>query len=255
MKLHPAFLWIGQNNVLLEHAKQFLKQIFCANKTATTTCNNCPDCSKIDLQQHHNIRWLVPENQYTVAQLEIIFKTIIFALEPDQHFFFVLERADLLNNSCANSLLKSLEEPPAGYHFLLLSPRRDGLLPTIISRCVLREFNFIESAKNSILFDYFKDEKKLQFTEFAKELEKSKIPERDIIDFIDQLYFYWATIYRNNLQLEVEGIMPNESQKLISKAQKIIDILDKSRQNLPMPGSSKTFLKNLYLQCQLVNLA
>ena len=76
-------------------------------------------CRKVREQQHESILWLCPEKQYAIDDLKVIFSTISFALEEDHHFFFVLQKADLLTSTCANALLKSLEEPPAGYHFIL----------------------------------------------------------------------------------------------------------------------------------------
>ena len=107
--------------------------------------------------------WLTPEKSYTLPQLQPIFETISLQLAPDEHFFFIIEHADALTPACANSLLKVMEEPPTGYHFLLLAERQDTILPTIRSRAVISSFYthdgipkehvlfFISLALNSII--------------------------------------------------------------------------------------------------------
>ena len=52
-------------------------------------------------------------------------------LHPEnQHYFFVIQKADLLTLACSNRLLKPIEEPPAGYHFIFLSESLDQIIPT-----------------------------------------------------------------------------------------------------------------------------
>lgn len=236
MELHPAYLWIGSPDHLKKVASNFVKQVLCKNHA----CNSCIECTKIDKQQHHLVCWLEPENQYTVAQLEIIFKTIAFCLDPGQHFFFILQRADLLTITCANSLLKSLEEPPQGYHFILLCPKQDAILPTISSRCIIQEFKDTATKTEHPLFPYFTYRDSSNLSEFAKELENSKIAERDMLDFIDTLYIYWVKIFEDAYN---QGNVVN-----LQKSKSILEILNHSCQYPPMPGSSKIFLRNLFLQ-------
>ena len=133
----PAQLWIGKPLALHDITTKYLQQQLCSNNG----CGVCTTCFQIKQEQHHAALWLQPEKtQYTIATLDPIFKTISYALAPDQPFFIIIQKADLLTQLCANSLLKSLEEPPAGYHFILLAEREDQILPTIHSRCVVKQF-------------------------------------------------------------------------------------------------------------------
>jgi DNA polymerase-3 subunit delta' len=187
------------------------------------------------------MRWLEPENNYTVAHLEPIFKTISFALDPGQQFFFVLERADMLSTTCANSLLKSLEEPPPGYHFILLAQRRDTILPTISSRCVITVFQEQGIQAQPALYKYFATCTPLaKITEFGRELDRTKITEREALDLVDLLYSYWAAYFK-------KALAENAGQQ-IEQAGQVIQVLEQARHYSPMPGSSKIFLRNLFLQ-------
>lgn len=233
-KLYPAYLFIGAEKEINEYIDTFLKSILCKNNK----CNTCLDCKNIERKQHALIRFLQPEGQYTISQLDIIFKTIIFKLNIDQDFFFIINKADLLNVYCANSLLKSLEEPPQGYHFILISSTKDNILPTIASRCIIKEFRNYNS-ENNILLESFIN-LNINNNDIMKKIESTKISEHEIPLLIDQLYQYWSDILKKS---ETEKI----TQKLII-ANKALNILDHSKEYYPMPGSAKIFIRNLMLQ-------
>ncbi len=236
MKLHPAYLWIGSESILLDQVSVFLKKVLCSS---TDSCDKCYDCKAVNQNRHHMVRFLEPENTYTVAQLEVIFDTIIYSLGKSEHFFFIVKRADLLTATCANSLLKSLEEPPSGYHFILLSSRKEGLLPTISSRCVIQNFDSSD-LKNYPLHNHFLDINNLNELEFQKDLSKIKMSERDIMFLVDQLYNYWY--------LKLKKAIVEDDSKAIFMCNQVIEVFNNVRSMPPMPGSSKIFLKNMFLQ-------
>src|SRR5437016_10939055 len=115
--LPPAQLWIGQHQQTIVEIEQLLQKLLCKNNG----CNSCITCMQIREKQHHAIMWLHPEKNYTLDQLEDLFATLTFQQEPGKHFFFIIQKADFLTAACANKLLKPMEEPPAGYHFILMA--------------------------------------------------------------------------------------------------------------------------------------
>ncbi|MCX5922666.1 MAG: hypothetical protein NTX86_05070 [Candidatus Dependentiae bacterium] len=232
----PAQLWIGSHDFLVEHTELYLQKFFCAQQG----CQYCTACTQIRDRQHHAVRWVKPEKNYTLDELSIIFNTIAYALNPDEHFFFVLQKADFLTLTCANSLLKSLEEPPAGYHFILLAERQEPILPTIRSRCIVHSFNTSAFNRTSALFDFFTTTKAHNPSIFLAALEQSKITERDSIELLDALFAHWLAICRSAV-IENEQMVVKESYNVITKIQQAITMP-------PMPGSSKIFWKNLFLQ-------
>jgi DNA polymerase III subunit delta' len=237
-RLSPAYLFIGDLQAITYQAECFVKKVFCKQNGCTT----CVICSQIERRQYHGLYWLKPENLYTVAQLEVIFATLAFSLNSDEHLFFVLERADALSITCANSLLKSLEEPPPGYHFILLAPSKDLLLPTITSRCLIYYFDH-DTATRHTLVSYFTDFDAAKALDFAKELEQSKMFERDISSLLDAIYSVISQKYQ-------ERLLAGDIKKVIV-LEKQIALLEHMLECLPMPGSSKIFLRNLFLQFSL----
>ena len=233
---HPAYLFIGNEDALLDQAIIQLQNFFCQSNG----CSVCFICRKIREQQHESILWLCPEKQYAIDDLKVIFSTISFALDSDQHYFFVLQKADLLTNTCANALLKSLEEPPAGYHFMLLAQRSEFVLPTIKSRCLIEHLHSIESIPLAPLMPFFTTTSFHDPIAFSKELESSNPTEWESLALIDQLIVHWSDQYK-------QGIVGNNAKKQ-KQAERMIGHLKKAISQPPMPGSGKLFWKNLFLQ-------
>lgn len=258
---HPAYLFIGSPDTLLEHTIALLQQQFCQNieqpahpeehdsaSGRTQACSVCIQCRKIREQQHESVLWLCPEKQYAIDDLDVIFSTIAFALEQDHHFFFVLQKADMLTSTCANALLKSLEEPPAGYHFILLAQRHELILPTIKSRCFIEQLQSTDAeAHISPLLPFFTTTTFHDPLAFGKELESANPNEWESLALLDQLFIYWADVYKKSL-IKKDESSAHGKQNRTKQAEKMMLHLKKAMQQPPMPGSSKLFWKNLFLQ-------
>lgn len=229
----PAQLWLGTANTLLKAIIPYLQAHFCTHKG----CGSCISCKQIHEQQHYAVIWICPEKGYTIDLLDIIHERIAFTLAEDQHTFFVLQKADLLTTQCANSLLKSIEEPPTGYHFILCAEREEYILPTIISRCIIRSFaKESTSVTYQTLYTYFTAYQPQDPLPFLKEIQNSAISEHESLDLADQLLAYWMEQYKQTAD--------HGKQRFIMKR---IEILKEALLKSPMPGSSKLFWKNLFL--------
>jgi len=227
----PAYLFIGPRTVVLDQVKARLKTILCEQQKA---CGICGSCNLIQTQQHPQVRFLTPDGQYTTVQLEPMFHILSYALDQGEQFFFVLEQADQMHTVVANSLLKTLEEPPQGYHFFLLASRRDYIIPTILSRCVIETIPYDQQKKmvQHPLMKFFIQP--LGFdagTTLLKETEKLGLTENDMPDLLDALFLYWQ-----------EQLKKGNDHALFMLGQ-----LERSMKTLPAPGGLKLFLKNLCL--------
>lgn len=235
---HQAYLWIGSEEELRHRTISSVQEIFCT----AGGCGACHTCIAILEKRHHGLTWLVPENSYTIKQLEPLFQAIRFSLDTQERHIIVIERADLLTIACANSILKSLEEPPPGYHYLLLAPRTEGILPTIASRCVKEEYAASSGIAHRLL-SYFTCPDVALAGDFVKELEKERVPEHEVASLLDGCVLYWHGCLTQAIKVgDYEGV---------TKASRVIDTLELAREKMPMPGSSKLFLKNLFLSLTL----
>lgn len=233
----PAQLWIGNHDELVSKTISWLQQILCPHQG----CLSCTTCHNIRQQQHHAAIWLYPEKQYTLEQIQVIPQTIVFALEQHQKQFFIIQKADALTPTCSNSLLKSIEEPPHGYHFILLTDRPQELLTTIRSRCVEQSENALQPvAAHHALFSIFTATHNTNPAAFLKELETAKINERESVELLDQLLRHWIASSKKALL--------NNKKIEYHRSQEIIEHIKSALRTPPMPGSSNILWKDLYLK-------
>lgn len=249
LNLCPSYLFIGSEKEIYDYLNENLKRIFCKSCNLNSKVNSyniCNICKKIDTKKHESIRFLEPDGQYTIAQLELIFNTIIFKLDQGCHYFFIINKAELLNLNCSNSLLKVLEEPPYGYHFILITSRLEAILETIRSRCIIKDFSEInqpDELSKDLLFKAFINIDYFNINEL-KEIENVNIPNYLIPNLLDRIYNYFF----NDLK---KAVIEKNDQK-INYLIRVLDVLDFNKNQYPMPGSSKIFLRSLYLQ--LINI-
>jgi DNA polymerase III gamma/tau subunit len=233
---HPAHLWVGNQPDLIDQTISTLQQQLCPQNG----CSDCAQCVQLQNKLHPSLLWFSPEKNYTREQLEPIFHTISFTLEPKQHFFFILEKADYLNQSCANSLLKVLEEPPLGYHFILLAQRIEYILPTIRSRCIVNHFgSSVESELHEIM-QWFTTLEFPHPANFISTIDKTNLSERESLELLDKIFDFWSKKYSH-----AKNLNPSTDNKQI---QKLLELLKDALEMPPMPGSSKLLWRNLFLQ-------
>lgn len=226
--LAPAHLLVGNTQQLEELVTAQLQHHFCKQNS----CGQCTTCTQIQAKQFHSLHWVQPEKLYTLELLEPIFETIAFAQEPDHHFFFVLAHAELLGIACANRLLKIVEEPPAGYHFIFLTHRPHHILATIRSRCIITNYASAENMREHPLLEFFTQHKP-DVLLFVQTLDAQAPSEPESIELIDQLLTHWYL-----------HIMKNQNQPGTHK----ITLLQTALKQPPMTGGSKLFWRNLFIQ-------
>ena len=235
--LPPALLVVGSPQETTDYAVRYVQATLCKHGG----CKSCPSCMAIAQHNHYQLLWITPEQRYTLDILEPITQTITLTLEDNDHFFFVLSNADTLSLACANSLLKIVEEPPTGYHFIFLAQRLDEILPTIRSRCIVALLDHQDSRiENHALFTFFTPENNNPAL-FLKALEQSKITEQECAQLFDDLLIYWNTVYKKS-----SGIQKQHAHSILMMLHQALELL-------PMPGSSKLFLKNLYLAIHFIS--
>ncbi|MDP3788687.1 MAG: hypothetical protein Q8Q60_05235 [Candidatus Chromulinivorax sp.] len=232
---HPTQLWVGDQQTLNSQIILHLQQKLCRNQA----CQTCITCKQIAAKEHPWVIWITPERSYALEQIDEIITMSSFQLDSDEQRFFILPQAERLTEQCSNRLLKTIEEPFPGYNFFFLAARPQALPLTIQSRCVIQKFS------NTSNFETYKDFLQpfltLRFTEpisFIKQLDTLDIKEQETKELIDDLFYHWSTILKNEIQSE--GTAPLIPQNLVVVFQQAIN-------NPPMTGSAKIFWKNLYI--------
>lgn len=105
-------------------------------EAGTEGCGSCSACRKIEEGVHPDLIRIAPKGQMIrIETVRDLLQTLAMKPYEARCRVALIERADTLNPSAGNALLKVLEEPPARTVLILTAPQRSDLLPTIVSRC------------------------------------------------------------------------------------------------------------------------
>ncbi len=142
-QLHHAMLFVGPKGVgKAKVARALARGLHCATLPGRG-CGSCSTCRRIDADRHGGLEWIVPETTgariKVEAARELATRLLLAPFEGDAHVV-VFDPAEALTDQAFNILLKTLEEPRPGVHFVLIATSLDGLLPTILSRCAVVRF-------------------------------------------------------------------------------------------------------------------
>jgi DNA polymerase-3 subunit delta' len=139
---------VGKGRFALAFAKAVNCQKTPAGAYAPDGCDECSVCRRIDTGVYGDVTTIRPDGQFIkIAQTREITEEIYFRPREGRHRFFVIDEADRLREEAANSLLKTLEEPPPTSTVILLTARPDALLLTIRSRAQRINFTALSVAE------------------------------------------------------------------------------------------------------------
>ncbi len=137
-KIAPAYLFQGPTGVGKRMTAYVLAQALNCRRGGGGPCGECDPCRQIEKKSYPDLLWIHPRGkarQIKIDSLREMQRTAHLATREGSWKVIILEDADTMNAAAANSLLKTLEEPPDRTIFVLLSSRPERLLPTIRSRC------------------------------------------------------------------------------------------------------------------------
>lgn len=137
-----AYLFEGARGTgKLAVMRSFVKLLLCEQPVENVSCETCRGCRRFESGNHPNLIQIEPDGQDIKKDqmLQLIFEMNKTALEAGRKIY-VLHRADRLNISAANTLLKFLEEPEGLVTAFLLTEKPYAILPTIRSRCQIISF-------------------------------------------------------------------------------------------------------------------
>jgi DNA polymerase III delta prime subunit len=232
---HPTQLWISDQQTLEKKMIEHLQEKLCKNNG----CTSCTTCTQIATKDHPWVIWTTPERSYTLEQIDEIMNLSAFTLDEGEQRFFILPQAERLTEQCSNRLLKTIEEPFAGYNFFFLTSRAQALPLTIQSRCVISRFK--ATTNFEIYKEFLQPFLSLQFNQpisFIKQLETLDIKEQETKELIDDLYEHWSDILKQEIA---------DKDTASTVIHNLVAVLQQAINNPPMTGSAKIFWKNLYI--------
>ena len=234
----PAHLITGDHSQTEEQVIRWLQEILPHFHHNT----ECVVCFAIEQKNFYALTWVTPSNRYTLEDIEPIFSRITLQLAPGQHHFFVVTRSELLTQACANTLLKAIEEPPTGYHFIFCAPHKNLVLPTIISRCVETYCGASSSQSQSIhpLVRYGCSSEH-DWSSIYKEIAHYSLNEHETLRLFEKLLCELTDIYKKKLlSPDTVSFSQNTLEHLLRFCK---DIVDKPLQ----PGSAKIIWRDFFI--------
>ena len=141
-KLAHAYLFCGPRGVgKTTCARIFAKAINCMSPTEEgEACNHCESCQAFNEQRSYNIFELDAASNNSVENIKSLMEQTRIPPQVGRYKVFIIDEVHMLSTQAFNAFLKTLEEPPAHVIFILATTEKHKILPTIISRCQIYDF-------------------------------------------------------------------------------------------------------------------
>ena len=189
-KLAHAYLFCGPRGVgKTTCARIFAKAINCQNPTAEgEACNECESCQSFNEQRSLNIFELDAASNNSVEHIKTLMEQTRIPPQVGKYKVFIIDEVHMLSTAAFNAFLKTLEEPPAHVIFILATTEKHKILPTILSRCQIYDFERM-TVQNTI--DHLKSVAQKEGIQYEDEAlaviaEKADGGMRDALSIFDQ---------------------------------------------------------------------
>ena len=190
-KLAHAYLFCGPRGVgKTTCARIFAKAINCEHPTADgEACNECESCKAFSEGRSYNIFELDAASNNSVENIKSLMDQTRIPPQVGRYKVFIIDEVHMLSTAAFNAFLKTLEEPPAHIIFILATTDKHKILPTILSRCQIYDF---ERMTVPNIIDHLKrvaEKENIQYDEEALNViaEKADGGMRDALSIFDQV--------------------------------------------------------------------
>ena len=189
-KLAHAYLFCGPRGVgKTTCARIFAKVINCTNPTHDgDACGECESCKAFAEQRSMNIFELDAASNNGVDHIKSLMDQTRVPPQVGKYKVFIIDEVHMLSQSAFNAFLKTLEEPPAHVVFILATTEKHKILPTILSRCQVYDFERMTVPNIIAHLKHVADDQGITYEEEALNLiaEKADGGMRDALSIFDQ---------------------------------------------------------------------
>ena len=142
-KLAHAYLFCGPRGVgKTTCARIFAKTINCLHPSGNgEACDECESCKAFNEQRSLNIHELDAASNNSVEEIRALIEKVRIPPQVGRYKVFIIDEVHMLSTAAFNAFLKTLEEPPSYVIFILATTEKHKILPTILSRCQVYDFN------------------------------------------------------------------------------------------------------------------
>ena len=189
-KLAHAYLFCGPRGVgKTTCARIFAKAINCQNPTADgEACGECESCRSFSEQRSLNIFELDAASNNSVEHIKTLMEQTRIPPQVGKYKVFIIDEVHMLSTAAFNAFLKTLEEPPAHVIFILATTEKHKILPTILSRCQIYDFERMTVQNTISHLKEVAEKEGIQYEEEALAViaEKADGGMRDALSIFDQ---------------------------------------------------------------------
>ena len=189
-KLAHAYLFCGPRGVgKTTCARIFAKAINCEHPNeAGEACNDCESCRAFNEQRSFNIFELDAASNNGVDQIKTLMEQTRIPPQVGKYKVFIIDEVHMLSPAAFNAFLKTLEEPPSHVIFILATTEKHKILPTILSRCQIYDFErmTVPNTINHLKMVAEKEDIKYEEQALAVIAEKADGGMRDALSIFDQ---------------------------------------------------------------------
>ncbi len=190
-KLAHAYLFCGPRGVgKTTCARIFAKSINCLSPKADgEPCNECESCQSFNENRSYNIHELDAASNNSVDDIRSLTEQVRIPPQLGKYKVYIIDEVHMLSTAAFNAFLKTLEEPPHYAIFILATTEKHKILPTILSRCQIYDFNRININDIVDYLEYVAGEEKVTFEREALNViaQKADGGMRDALSIFDQV--------------------------------------------------------------------
>ena len=143
-QLAHAYLFCGPRGVgKTTCARIFAKAINCLSPNGAEACDQCDSCRSFNENRSLNIHELDAASNNSVEDIRLLIEQVRVLPQIGRYSVFIIDEVHMLSAAAFNAFLKTLEEPPQHAIFILATTEKHKIIPTILSRCQIYDFNRI----------------------------------------------------------------------------------------------------------------
>lgn len=189
--LAHAYLFCGPRGVgKTTCARIFAKTINCQNLGEDTEpCNVCESCKSFNSSRSFNIHELDAASNNSVEDIRSLIDQVRIPPQMGKYSIYIIDEVHMLSSQAFNAFLKTLEEPPAHAIFILATTEKHKIIPTILSRCQIFDFNRIGVEDIASHLEYVAQKENVEASHDALNIiaQKADGAMRDALSYFDQI--------------------------------------------------------------------
>lgn len=188
-QLAHAYLFCGPRGVgKTTCARIFAKAINCLNPQGSEACGECESCRSFNEGRSFNIHELDAASNNSVDDIRSLTEQVRIPPQIGRYSLYIIDEVHMLSSAAFNAFLKTLEEPPAHAIFILATTEKHKIIPTILSRCQIYDFNRIRVEDGVAYLKYIASQESISYDDESLNLISAKADGgmRDALSMFDK---------------------------------------------------------------------